>query len=182
MRKIKLYLAGPEVFLPNAIDYAKKQLGLCKQYGFIGLHPMDNNLDIGGSDMSTAMKIYRGDISQIRTCHIVVANCNSFRGALMDDGTAYELGYGNALRKLSYGYIDKLIPWKERILSRYFCVKREDGTLADREGYLLVDDFGTSINLMMQCGITAHGGRLVEGDFETCLKEICHDLTRQHTK
>lgn len=176
MPPFKLYLAGPEVFLPNAVAYAKWQLELCKQYGFIGLHPMDNNIDLGDKDMSTALRIYHGDIGQIRQCDIIVANCNSFRGALIDDGTAYELGYGNALGKISYGYIDKLIPWKERILSRYVCVRTDSGMFADKEGYLLVDDFSTSINLMMQCGMLARGGRLIEGGFEDCLLAISSDL------
>jgi nucleoside 2-deoxyribosyltransferase len=32
-RKPKLYLAGPEVFLPNALAYAETQRALCEQYG-----------------------------------------------------------------------------------------------------------------------------------------------------
>ena len=95
----KLYLAGPEVFRPDAIEYARTQRSLCVQYGFVGLHPMDNNIDLSDSSMRTATGIYRGDIGQIKACDIVIANCNAFRGALIDDGTAYELGYGNALGK-----------------------------------------------------------------------------------
>ena len=51
-----------------------------------------------------------------------------------------------------------------------------DGRKIDQDGFLLVDDFGTSINLMMQCGMFDSGGRLVEGDFETCLQAVRHDL------
>jgi hypothetical protein len=47
---------------------------------------------------------------------------------------------------------------------------------ADREGYLVTDDFGTSINLMMDCGMLDHGGRLVEGGFEACLRAVREDL------
>ena len=32
----KLYLAGPEVFRPDAIEYARTQRSLCVQYGFVG--------------------------------------------------------------------------------------------------------------------------------------------------
>ena len=31
----KLYLAGPEVFRPDALEYAQTQQSLCVQYGFI---------------------------------------------------------------------------------------------------------------------------------------------------
>ena len=48
--------------------------------------------------------------------------------------------------------------------------------MIDQEGYLVTEDFGTSINLLMQCGMMENGGRLVEGDFEACLRAICEDL------
>ena len=172
----KLYLAGPEVFRPDAIEYARTQRSLCVQYGFIGLHPMDNNVDLSDSSMRTATGIYRGDIGQIKACDIVMANCNAFRGALIDDGTAYELGYGNALGKPTYGYIERLLPEQELLQERCVFTTLPDGRKVDQDGFLLVDDFGTSINLMMQCGMLDSGGRLVAGDFETCLKAIRHDL------
>lgn len=172
----KLYLAGPEVFRSDAIEYARTQRDLCVQYGFVGLHPMDNNIDLSDSSMRTATRIYRGDIGQIKACDIVIANCNAFRGALIDDGTAYELGYGNALGKPTYGYIERLLPEQELLQERCVFTTLPDGRKVDQDGFLLVDDFGTSINLMMQCGMLDSGGRLVEGDFETCLKAIRHDL------
>ena len=172
----KLYLAGPEVFRPDAIEHARTQRSLCVQYGFVGLHPMDNNIDLSDSSMRTATGIYRGDIGQIKACDIVIANCNAFRGALIDDGTAYELGYGNALGKPTYGYIERLLPEQELLQERCVFTTLPDGRKVDQDGFLLVDDFGTSINLMMQCGMLDSGGRLVAGDFETCLKAIRHDL------
>ncbi len=173
-----LYLAGPEVFRADATEYARIQRGLCGRYGFRGLHPMDNNVDLRDSSMRTATGIYRGDIGQIKACDIVIANCNAFRGALIDDGTAYELGYGNALGKPTYGYIERLCPEQELLQERCVFTTLPDGRKVDRNGFLLVDDFGTSINLMMQCGMLESGGRLVEGDFETCLKAIRYDLDR----
>jgi hypothetical protein len=49
----------------------------------------------------------------------------------------------------------------------------------DREGYL-VRRFGTSINLMMQCGMLHSKGRLIEGDFEACIATIRRDLDTGH--
>ncbi|RMF87335.1 MAG: hypothetical protein D6736_13070 [Nitrospinota bacterium] len=204
-KRAKLYLAGPEVFLPDAVEKAREQQALCARYGFIGLHPIDNNIDVQERDptqileiyrairlfrgdvhallvrfstdaLLSALKIYMGDIHQIYQCDIVVANCNPFRGALIDDGTAYELGFGNALGKPSYGYIDQMIPAVENIVKRYPCTIREDGVPVDQDGYLVVDDFGTAINLMMQCGMLMSGGRLIEGNFEHCLQAIRADL------
>ena len=172
----KVYLAGPEVFRPDAREYAQTQRTLCERYGFVGLHPMDNNVDLRDRSMRTATRIYRADVGQIKDCDLVVANCNAFRGALMDDGTAYELGYANALGKPTYGYIDRLLPAHELAQTKCAFTTLPDGHLADADGYLLVDDFGTSINLMMQCGMTETGGRLIEGDFEACLRALRRDL------
>jgi nucleoside 2-deoxyribosyltransferase len=203
--KPRLYLAGPEVFLPNAKEHAKHQRVLCEQYGFTPLHPIDNGINLEdrnidaliqiyrtikifrtdvrklltqfqSEDLFSALKIYLGDIQYIRESDIVVANCNSFRGALIDDGTAYELGFGNALGKPSYGYIQEAIPAVQNITKRYPHTLRGDGTPIDRDGYLVVDDFGTSINLMMEGGMLFSGGRLIEGSFEDCLREIRDDL------
>ena len=172
----KLYLAGPEVFLPNALEHAEVQRDLCAKYGFFALHPLDNSLDLGAQDMMTAMRIFQGDVQQIRDCDVVVANCNSFRGVCMDDGTAYELGFANALGRPSYGYIAELGSQVARTIRDYPCTPHEGDLHVDREGYLVTDDFGTSINLMMQCGMIDGGGRLIEGDFEACLKALRVDL------
>jgi nucleoside 2-deoxyribosyltransferase len=204
-RKPKLYLAGPEVFLPKPQEHATVQRELCERYGFTALHPIDNGVDVGersiealvrphaalklyrtdlrsyltalqSEDMQYAIKIYLGNIKYVYECDIVVANCNPFRGALMDDGTAYELGLGNGLGKPSYGYIETALPAVQNILQRYPCTVQADGIPVDQDGYLVVDDFGTAINLMMQCGMLLSGGRLIEGSFEDCLRAVRDDL------
>src|SRR5271155_4804997 len=143
--KLKRYLAGPEVFLPDAAAQATRQRALCRRYGFVPLHPMDNNLDLGRRNAATAMRIYRGDIGQVAACDIVVANCNPFRGVCIDDGTAYELGYGNALAKRSDGYIREVLPLARRTQRDYPCTpqrRRGQGIVVDRDGYAVTDDFG----------------------------------------
>ncbi|HJW77212.1 MAG TPA: nucleoside 2-deoxyribosyltransferase, partial [Beijerinckiaceae bacterium] len=37
----KLYLAGPEVFLPEAIEIGRIKKDLCARYGIEGLYPFD---------------------------------------------------------------------------------------------------------------------------------------------
>jgi nucleoside 2-deoxyribosyltransferase len=204
-RKPKLYLAGPEVFLPDPVEHAEQQRALCEQYGFTPLHPVDNGPDVGApsiealmrlyetvklyhtdprpalmalpsEDVRCAMKIYLGNLNYVRQCDIVVANCNAFRGALVDDGTAYELGLGNGLGKPTYGYIDTAPPAVQSVLKRYPYTIQADGVPMDQDGYLVIDDFGTAINLMLECGMLLSGGRLVEGSFEDCLRAMRMDL------
>ncbi len=178
---LKLYLAGPEVFLPHAEKYAEMQRSLCVRHGFTPLHPMDNNIELGLCDYDTAVRIYRGDISQVRECDIVVANCNPFRSVCtIDDGTAYELGFGNALGKPSYGYIEVIESLSLRTARDYPTETWEENPMRDidKDGYLVTDSFETSINLMMQCGMTENGGRLISGGFEACLCAIKTDLDK----
>jgi len=204
-RKPKLYLAGPEVFLPDPLAHAAKQRALCEQYGFTPLHPVDNGPTFGEQSveallrlyetvklyradtrpslsglaseaMRCAMQIYLGNIRYVRECDIVVANCNAFRGALVDDGTAYELGLAHGLGKPTYGYIETALPTVQNVLKRYPCTIQTDGIPMDQDGYLVIDDFGTAINLMLECGMLLGGGRLVEGSFEDCLRALRTDL------
>lgn len=174
---LKIYLAGPQVFRKDALEHAAWQRNVCTNYGFLGIHPMDNNIDFKDQTYKTAEIIYRADCRQIFECDITVADCNSFRGACIDDGTAYELGASNVgFFMPTYGYIDRRIPAKELIPLRFPCLTTWNGILVDADGYLVVDDFQTSINLMVQCGITDSGGRLVEGDFEACIRAVREDI------
>lgn len=204
-RKPKLYLAGPEVFLPDPQAHAAQQRALCEQYGFTPLHPIDNGSASGAQsvealrrlyeavrlyrtdtqpalmalpseDMRCAMKIYLGNIKYVCACDIVVANCNAFRGALVDDGTAYELGLGHGLGKPTYGYIAAALPEVQNVLERYPCTIQADGVPIDQDGYLVIGNFGSAINLMLECGILLSAGRLVEGSFEDCLRAMRTDL------
>ena len=204
-RKPKVYLAGPEVFLPDPLTHAAQQQALCERYGFTPLHPVDNAsasaaqsveallrlyeavrlyrtdtppalMALPSEDMRYAMKIYLGNIKYVRECDIVVANCNAFRGALVDDGTAYELGLGHGLGKPTYGYIAAALPAVQNVLERYPCTIPADGVPIDQDGYLVIENFGNAINLMLECGMLLSGGRLVEGSFEDCLRAIRTDL------
>ena len=204
-RKPKLYLAGPEVFLPDPLTHAEQQRVLCEQYGFTPLHPVDNDPACGeqsvealrrlyeavklyrtdtrpalmalpSTDMRRTMQIYLGNIKYVRECDIVVANCNAFRGALVDDGTAYELGLGHGLGKPTYGHIETALPAVQNVLKHYPCTIQADGVPMDQDGYLVVQNFGNAINLMLECGMLLSGGRLVEGTFEDCLRAMRTDL------
>ncbi len=47
---MKVYLAGPDVFLPDAVEIGRQKAAICARYGLIGLYPLDNTVDL-----STAM-------------------------------------------------------------------------------------------------------------------------------
>jgi nucleoside 2-deoxyribosyltransferase len=173
----KVYLAGPDVFLPNAREITEKQKALCEELGFEALHPLDNEIDFAGDPEIVGRELYCRNRGQILACDIIAANCNPFRGPLMDDGTAHELGIGDGLGKVLYGYVENIMQHDVRVELHYpteYAVSF--GKFIDQDGFLVYDEFGRTLNLMSEVGMEENGGRLVEGDLEACLKAIREDL------
>lgn len=179
MSRPKIYLAGPDIFLPNfQIEVAPYQRALCDEFGLEALIPLDNVGDISeGTPRVTGMRVFHGNIGQVRICDIIAANCNPFRGALMDDGTAGEITGGYMIGKISYGYMKHLWTYDLRVELHYPTQWVSSfGKFMDKDGFLVYDEFGRPINLMQGCAIESSGGRFVEGDLRACLAAIREDL------
>ena len=175
MKQVTLYLAGPDIFLPDAEEHAAWQKHICRQYNFVPLHPLDNNIGLQQGNREVSRKIFRSDIAQIHNADVTVANCNYFRGGCIDDGTGVELGYTFAKGKVAYGYIRSLVRAHVQIPQHYEC-HQVDGQLIDKDGYLIVEDFGTAVNLMVHELIEKSGGKLIEGDFEDAIRHLRADI------
>jgi nucleoside 2-deoxyribosyltransferase len=167
----KIYLAGPEVFLPDSIKVLEHHKSICKEFGFLGLSPFDGEVTTE-KGLDRAEKIFLENCKLILQADIILANCNTFRGALVDDGTSFEIGYAHVLQKKIYGFIDskKILP--EIVASKIPTTPHESGYRIDSEGYLLNEDFGNSINLMLEFAIKQSGGSLVEGNFLDTIRMI----------
>jgi nucleoside 2-deoxyribosyltransferase len=181
---MKLYLAGPDVFLPNAVEVGKVKRGLCRQYGFIGLFPLDNEVSAtAGVPLSKA--IFAGNIAMLNEADAVIANLTPFRGVSADVGTVFEIGYGFARHKKIYGYSNVRTNFIERIQEFVSgaLVKKEDGRLYAADG-LAVENFDRFDNLMIAEALLESGENVVfpnsaVGDswqdmqaFEQCLRII----------
>lgn len=95
---MRIYCAGPEVFLPDAIAAANGKKTLCAEYGFEAVVPVEAEVDLAGlSPAQAAMRIGQHDEEMIRSCFAIIANITPFRGPSADVGTAYEMGFGRAL-------------------------------------------------------------------------------------
>ncbi|MBK8399325.1 MAG: nucleoside 2-deoxyribosyltransferase [Leptospiraceae bacterium] len=167
----KIYLAGPEVFLPNSTQILEEHKLICKKYQFEGFSPFDGEVS-RAKGLAKAEKIYFENCKLIRACDLVVVNCNSFRGALVDDGSSFEIGYAKALEKKIFGYIDIRLPLPELVQKKIPTSSHASGYRVDNEGYLLNEDFGNSINLMLEFAILESGGQLIEGKFEDVIRTI----------
>lgn len=140
----KIYLAGFDVFAPDAKQRGAKMKMQCAGQGFIGLYPFDNEAD-------NADDIFTGNCGLIDQADIVIANLNPFRGAEPDSGTCFEVGYAFAKGKAVYGYLSDARTMREKLGAQ------------DADGFS-VEDFGLPVNLML-----AKGARIVEGDFAAAL-------------
>ncbi len=88
----KVYLAGPEVFLPDAIEIGRRKKELCARYGFEGLFPFDNEIEPKEAGEGTDKVIYQANERMIRRADLGICNLTPFRGANADVGTVFELG------------------------------------------------------------------------------------------
>lgn len=155
---MKIYLAGPDVFRPDAQDWAETARGLCRQFGFEPLTPMDH-------PETEAKAIFEANIALIRKAQIVVANLNPFRGTEPDSGTVLEVGYALALGKKVFGYVESGETTLERV-RRVVGVEEGDGCPRDLKG-MAIEDFGLPLNLMLAVPV-----QVVVGGLEDCLKAI----------
>ncbi|NKC30570.1 nucleoside 2-deoxyribosyltransferase [Falsiroseomonas selenitidurans] len=182
---MKVYLAGPDVFLPDAAAMAAEKKRLCARHGLEGVFPTDPRPDPAADAQADLWyAIYLRNEAHIRACDALVANLTPFRGPSADAGTVYELGFMRALGRPVAGYSNDALGFSDR--TRRFLgqgLARRGERDVDAEG-LALEDFGLADNLMIDGGIRAAGGLLVrkpvaparrwqdlEG-FEACLKAL----------
>jgi nucleoside 2-deoxyribosyltransferase len=172
---MKIYLAGPDVFLPDGVDIGRRKVALCARHGLTGLYPLDNAIDIAAKDAT--LRIFRGNEAMMIEADAIIANLTPFRGPGADAGSVYELGYMAGRGKLCLGYTNDPTPYADRV-RKFTDVSSRDGRLADASG-LMVEDFGLSDNLMMIHALDLHGRALVTP--RQAPADIWHDLTAFET-
>src|SRR3954452_21021361 len=165
-----VYLAGPDVFLSDAVDIGRRKVELCKRHGLIGLYPLDNAVD--HSAKGASLQVFRGNETMMIEADAIIANLMPFRGPGADAGTVYELGYMAGRGKLCLGYSNDPSAYADRV-RQFTEVNSRDGRLADASG-LTVEDFGLTDNLMMIHALDLHGCALVTP--RQAPADIWHDL------
>ena len=173
---MRVYLAGPEVFLPDALDIAAAKKRICAAHGLEGVFPFDTPPQAPPAERPYWMRIYLGNEAHIRSCGGLIANLTPFRGPSADAGTVFELGFMRALGRPVMGYSNAAADFLGR--SRDFlgteARMREDGGWEDAEAMGL-EDFGLADNLMIDGGIAAAGGAFERT--EAAAGRRWHDLT-----
>jgi nucleoside 2-deoxyribosyltransferase len=168
---MNVYLAGPDVFLPDALEVGRQKTEICRRHGLTGLYPLDNVVDREATDAS--LRIFKANEAMMNQADAIIANLTPFRGPGADGGTVYELGYMAARGKFCLGYSNDPTLYADRV-RRSTKVTARSGRLVDADG-LTVEDFGQSDNLMMIHALDLHGAPLVLPREKPV--DIWHDLT-----
>jgi nucleoside 2-deoxyribosyltransferase len=161
-RRKRVYLAGFEVFRPDAAAYGESLKALCHAFGFEGIYPLDAAAPDTIDARDRARWIYRANIDAIGRADLVMANVTDFRGpGEPDSGTAFEIGFAVAAGKPVWAYTTDRGELRDRIPSSL----TDNGRLCEK-GFL-VEDFGLPKNLMIACST-----RMVHGGAQACLAEM----------
>lgn len=173
MRRVsiqRIYLAGPDVFRPDAAAHGRRLLALCAEHGFTGVFPLEQALPSIDSPARLARHIYEANIAKIDSCDAVLANLDFFRGAEPDSGTCFEVGYAVARGKTIIGYVPETGSLAERIRRRHPHMAGAAGR--DAQGWEL-EEFGLPLNLMLSVPC-----RIVVGDPRAALAALQSDASQ----
>jgi len=166
MKKKKIYLAGFDVFYPDAITVLQQKKQLCEKYGFVGLAPLDNEVDFSQPKEKIRKLIYEANIKLMNEADIFCVNLNAFRHGEPDPGTVFEIGYGTGLAKEVYIYVDSQESMLEKTRSFDNKCKNKNGIWFDGNG-LMIEDFDGMFNLMITESTT-----IINGSLEDVLKSL----------
>lgn len=164
VQRPRIYLAGPEVFLPNAMEIGRQKQEICTAVGLEGVFPLDTQLDLAGLPKTEqARRIALGNEGLMRSCDAIVANLTPFRGVSMDSGTGFEVGFMRALGRPVFGYTNagaadyasRAREWRKLQRLAFDCDR------PDQE----IEDFGLAENLMIAVAVSETAGQVeVTGD------------------
>ena len=165
MKKVRVYLAGPEVFLPNARQQLDAKIALTREAGFIPVSPGDLAIPKMPSKHETGLAISEIDERLMLSADAIIANLTPYRGHNADTGTCFELGFMCALGKAAFAYTNVAADHRARQHAHYAgaIAPGGDGRLRGSDG-LLIEDVDMIDNLMMHGGIVRRGGVVVVGN------------------
>ncbi len=162
-----VYLAGPDVFYPDALLRGARMKEELAARGMVGLFPLDEVLNAGDfRDLSHyALGIAQSCETQMRRADLGIFNLQPWRGPEADSGTAYELGFMTALGKPVVLHTNDSRPLARRVIDDVY--KGEvywDGMFtrgaSDR---MMIEEFGLADNLMLMAP-AFRSAQLVLGD------------------
>jgi len=141
------YLAGPDVFLPNAAAHAARKVEICRRFGLRGLPPLNQDVETAAKALDVWQSIYEKDIAMMERCDIIIANLTPFGGASADAGTLIEVGWFLGKGKPIFGYSNASESFEQRM-------RRQ---LGDGCADLGIEGFHLPDNLMIVSAVLSGG-------------------------
>jgi len=189
---LRAYLAGPEVFLPNAREILDRKIALARHYGFTPVSPGDLAVPETETRGQRGLAISAINEKLMTSADLIIANLTPFRGVAADVGTAFELGFMCARGCPAFAFSNCTDNHFERVSKLYGGEIRlgADGRHRGPDG-LSLEDFDMTDNLMLDGGVTARGGVIVTRQvpqdqlfldlaaFEECLTLAAKKLLKQ---
>lgn len=149
----RVYLAGPDVFRPDAVQHMKALAHACEALGLRALIPSDDGAAAAGlAGPALARAIYNVNMGLLSEAQGVIANLVPFRGAEPDSGTVFEVGVAVALGLPVVAYGIDQTSYAAGIPAHRDAAK----VLRDAAG-MVIEDFGLPLNLMLSCAVTFAG-------------------------
>lgn len=178
--EIHAYLAGPDVFLPDAVAIGEKRKAHLKTLGITGHFPFDNEIPKEAfAEPRNAARIIAAanermmlDAGKDGRIPVILFNMTPWHGPSMDVGTAFEAGFMSALAHsnphvIIVGYTDDARPFAERVMDKVYggaAIDTSTGVPLAPDGHM-VENFGMEENLMLVHAIEKTGGKVC-GSFE----------------
>jgi nucleoside 2-deoxyribosyltransferase len=180
---MKVYIAGPEVFLPNAREQLDRKIALTRAAGLIPVSPGDLTIPQKPTRHEFGLAVSEIDEQLMDAADAIIANLTPFRGIAADTGTVFELGFMCGRGKVAYAYSNVADDHYARTKAYYGgdTHRTADGRERGPDG-LSLEDFDMVENLMLDGGVERRGGIMVRRDvpeaerytnteaFEECLR------------
>jgi len=147
-----VYLAGPDVFLPDARAHAARKVEICARYGLRGWPPLsEEGGELAAEPSFEAWRvIYDRNLAAMESSDVIIANLTPFGGASADAGTLIEVGWFLGRDRPVFGYSNTRAGFSKRM--------REHLALTGTAGQgLLVESFGLPDNLMIAGAVWSGG-------------------------
>jgi nucleoside 2-deoxyribosyltransferase len=183
-RRPRIYLAGPEVFLPHAARLGAEKRRLAAAAGFEGVFPYGLELKTPTlPKREQARRIFAANTDLMRSCDALIANLTPFRGVSADAGTVFELGFMSGLGRPVSAYTNAAQSYHARATA--FRARRPSPEDCDRPE-CAVEDHGLSDNLMLEmavvqsgCTLIAHASASVPDMADLTAYQRCLELMRR---
>lgn len=179
--QVQCYLAGPDVFYPDAVARGERKKEHLSKLGLNGHFPFDNEVpqeQFAGDGSAASHTIAEENEKMMTRCldngdiGVILVNMTPWRGPEMDTGTAFETGYFSALRRMGkpviiVGYYEGETPGFFHRTSEW-CEQHQgekphqdaNGTWRDQQGNALERFANNADNLMIDEAIKRTGGKV----------------------